>query len=101
MEWGPCLQDLLVSQANRTPNLTAVAFEDGASLSYAELHHRSERLARVLRRLGVGSDVAVGVKLNRSVGLVVGIVSVVKAGGGYVAVDPCFPADRQVSGRRA
>ncbi len=88
-----CLHQLFEAQVDRSPDATAVVFE-GRSLSYRELDHRANRLARHLRSLGVGPDVLVGVHVERSLELVVAIQAVHKAGGAYVPLDPAFPADR-------
>jgi amino acid adenylation domain-containing protein len=63
-------------------------------LSYGELAQRSERLARTLRRLGVGPEVRVGVLLDRTPELVVALLGVLRAGGAYVPLDPAYPAAR-------
>ncbi|HWO68990.1 MAG TPA: amino acid adenylation domain-containing protein, partial [Umezawaea sp.] len=73
----------------------AVAVVCGAeSVTYRELNARANRLARRLRDLGIGPDIAVGVCVERSVELVVGWLAVLKAGGLYVPLDPAFPASR-------
>ncbi|HKH46212.1 MAG TPA: amino acid adenylation domain-containing protein, partial [Thermoanaerobaculia bacterium] len=90
---GVCLHDLVAAQAARTPEATAVVFE-GTELTYAELERRADRLAARLCALGVGPDVAVGVLLERSIELVVALLGVLKAGGGYLPLDPDDPAER-------
>jgi amino acid adenylation domain-containing protein len=88
-----CIHELFEAQAARTPEAVAVRFED-ASLTYRELNERANRLAHHLRRRGVGPEVRVGVCLERSLEMVVGILAVLKAGGAYVPLDPAYPADR-------
>ncbi len=87
------LHELFEVQAERTPDRTAVVFE-GEELTYQELNVCSNQLARSLQALGVGSDVLVGVCMERSLEMVVAIYAVAKAGGAYVPLDPDLPADR-------
>ena len=94
-DWpGPeSLHELIEEQAGRTPDRTAVRF-DGEALTYRELMDRTARLAGHLRRMGVEPDTRVGVCAERSVEMVVGLVSVLRAGGAYVPLDPTYPAER-------
>ena len=75
------------------PEAVAVSFE-GTSLTYGEIDARSNRLAHHLRRLGVGAETLVGLCVERSPDLLVGMLAVLKAGGAYVPLDPTYPADR-------
>ncbi|HWD97875.1 MAG TPA: amino acid adenylation domain-containing protein [Bryobacteraceae bacterium] len=88
-----CLHEFIQDQVDRTPDATAVVFED-ESLTYRELDRRANRLAHFLRGAGIGPDMLVGVAMERSIELVVSLVAVLKAGGAYVPVDPEYPADR-------
>ena len=90
-----CLQGLIEAQADRTPDAVAVVYED-KQLTYRELNARANQLAHYLKSVGVGSEVLVGVCLERSIEMVVGIVGVVKAGGAYVPLDPSYPRERLV-----
>ncbi len=90
---------LFAAEARRAPEAVAVesvAAVDGGSarLTYGELEARANRLARRLRRLGVGLEVPVGLCLERSAELVVAMLAVLKAGGAYVPLDPSYPEDR-------
>ena len=78
---------------DRTPEAVAVRFED-RSLTYRELDARANQLARHLAELGVGPDVPVGIAMERSPEMVVGLLGILKAGGAYVPLDPDYPAER-------
>ncbi|HEV7517301.1 MAG TPA: condensation domain-containing protein, partial [Thermoanaerobaculia bacterium] len=88
-----CLHERIAAQAARTPDTTAVVFEDRA-LSYGELAARAWRFAGRLCRLGVGPEVPVGICLERSPELVVGLLAILTAGGAYVPLDPSYPPER-------
>ncbi|MBN2528066.1 MAG: amino acid adenylation domain-containing protein [Deltaproteobacteria bacterium] len=81
------------AQAAKTPNHTAVSFED-ISLTYNEFNRRANRLAHYLRSLGVKKETLVGVYMERSIEMVVALHGIVKAGGAYVPIDPDYPDDR-------
>ncbi|MGK3989851.1 amino acid adenylation domain-containing protein [Sorangium sp. So ce136] len=84
---------LVAAQARRTPDAVAVSCGRDA-LTYAELHRRSSALASRLRGLGVGPEVVVGVFVERSLDLVVGLLGVLEAGGAYLPLDTDYPAER-------
>jgi amino acid adenylation domain-containing protein/natural product biosynthesis luciferase-like monooxygenase protein len=88
-----CLHELFMLQAMRTPEAVAVVCE-GQQLSYGELDRRSNQLAHHLRELGVGPEVVVGLCIDRSLEMVVGLLGILKAGGAYLPLDPNYPADR-------
>ncbi len=88
-----CLHELFEEQVERTPTATAIQYED-RTLSYAELNARANRLARYLREQGVGPDSRVGICVERSLEMVVGLLGILKAGGAYVPLDPSYPAQR-------
>ena len=88
-----CLHELLEEQARQRPESMAVEFE-GRRLSYAELDQRSNQLAHLLRKRGVGPDRLVGVCMERSLEMVVALLGILKAGGAYVPLDPAYPSDR-------
>ncbi|PLP90485.1 non-ribosomal peptide synthetase [Pseudomonas sp. FFUP_PS_473] len=83
----------IAEQAALRPDAVAIRHQ-GVSLCYAELEQRANQLAHRLIRLGVGTDVLVGVALPRSAELVVALLAVLKAGGAYVPLDPDYPAER-------
>jgi len=81
------------AQARRTPGAVAAACE-GACLTFGELDARANRLARMLRRLGVGPEARVGLHLERGLDMVVAVLAVLKAGGAYLPLDARLPAER-------
>jgi amino acid adenylation domain-containing protein len=87
------VHELFAAAAARTPHRVAVEFGD-ERVTYAGLDARASRLARRLRRLGVGPDERVALALERSVEMVAAVLAVLKAGGCYVPVDPAYPAAR-------
>jgi len=84
---------LFEAQVLRNPEAIAARFDD-QSLSYHELNTQANRLAHHLRSLGVGPDVRVGLCLERSLEMLVGVLAVLKAGGAYVPLDPNYPPAR-------
>jgi amino acid adenylation domain-containing protein len=90
---GPGITELFEAQVERTPDSIALVFED-QQLTYRELNARANRLAHSLRKLNVGPEVAVGVCLERSLEVAITLLSVLKAGGVYLPVDPAYPKQR-------
>ncbi|MBP1473180.1 amino acid adenylation domain-containing protein [Frateuria sp. MAH-13] len=88
-----CLHEIFSQRAAERPDAVAVRCE-GRSLSYAELEQQANRLARHLRAQGVGPDAIVGLCLERSEAMIVGLLAVLKAGGAYLPIDPACPRDR-------
>lgn len=88
-----CLHEIIESQAASTPNAPAVIFED-EQLTYAELNQRSNQLANYLSKMGVGAEILVGICMERSIEMVVGLLGILKAGGAYVPLDPTYPYER-------
>ena len=84
---------LFEAQAARTPDAIAVTFE-GQALSYRELDQRTNRLARLLQERGVGPEVCVGLCVERSPDMMVGLLAILKAGGAYLPLDPTYPRER-------
>ncbi|ETX30431.1 MupA/Atu3671 family FMN-dependent luciferase-like monooxygenase [Roseivivax isoporae] len=87
------IHELFEAQVRRTPGAPALVFEDHG-LSYAELDARATRAAHVLREMGVGPGVVVGLACARSHDLVTGAYAILKAGGAYLPLDPAYPAER-------
>ncbi|MDF0734272.1 non-ribosomal peptide synthetase [Pseudomonas entomophila] len=87
------IHGLFAAQAERSPEAVALTFA-GQHLSYAELDQQANRLARALRERGVGPQVRVGLALERSLEMVIGLLAILKAGGAYVPLDPEYPLDR-------
>jgi amino acid adenylation domain-containing protein len=88
-----CIHELFEAQVETTPEATALIFE-GQSLGYRELDARANRLAHRLIALGAGPGALVGLALERSPEMVVGLLGILKAGAAYVPLDPTYPADR-------
>lgn len=88
-----CIHDLFGAQAAKTPGAVAVVWHD-QELTYGELDARANQLAHYLRELGVGPEVRVGVYLERSLEMIIGLLGILKAGGAYVPLDPAYPAER-------
>jgi amino acid adenylation domain-containing protein len=88
-----CLHQLFEAQVTRTPEATAAIFEDQL-LTYHELNARANQLANHLRTLGVGPEVLVGICVERSLEMVVGLLGILKAGGAFVPLDPLYPRER-------
>ena len=91
-----CVHHLFEEQAERTPNAVAVVFE-GLELTYQQLNIQANQLAHYLQSLGVKSEVLVGIYLERSLLVIVGLLAVLKAGGAYVPLDPDYPQQRLTS----
>jgi amino acid adenylation domain-containing protein len=88
-----CLHKIIEDQVERTPDATAVVYEQNR-LSYRELNERSNQLAHHLRKLGVGPEVLIGISMERSIEMIVGLLGILKAGGAYLPFDVEYPKDR-------
>ncbi|WP_208453628.1 non-ribosomal peptide synthetase [Burkholderia gladioli] len=88
-----CLHQQFEQQVERTPDAVALVFEE-QTLSYAQLNARANQLAHELIALGVQPDSRVGICLQRSSAMVVGLLAILKAGGAYVPLDPAYPGER-------
>ena len=87
------LPELFAAQAARTPDAVAVVFEE-RRLSYAELEAHANQLAHQLRGLGVGPETVVGLCVERSPEMVIGLIGILKAGGAYLPLDPATRPER-------
>ncbi|HCE7317684.1 TPA: pyoverdine non-ribosomal peptide synthetase PvdD [Pseudomonas aeruginosa] len=101
-EWNPAqreyavqgtLQQRFEEQARQRPQAVALIFDE-QRLSYGELNARANRLAHCLIARGVGADVPVGLALERSLDMLVGLLAILKAGGAYLPLDPAAPEER-------
>lgn len=88
-----CLHQLFEAQAKRQPHAVAIHYKD-ERITYAEVEESANRLARYLQSRGVGRETMVGISVERSPEMVVGILGILKAGGAYVPVDPHYPKER-------
>ncbi|NJO96593.1 MAG: amino acid adenylation domain-containing protein [Pleurocapsa sp. CRU_1_2] len=88
-----CLHQLFEEQVEKTPDAVAVVFEE-QQLTYRELNNRANQLAHYLKSLGVKPETLVGICIERSVEMVVGLLGILKAGGAYVPLDPHYPQER-------
>ena len=91
-----CLHQWFERQVEKTPSAVALAFED-ERLTYRQLDDRANQLANYLRGLGVGPEAPVGICMERSLEMVVGLMGILKAGAAYVPLDPGYPEDRPPS----
>jgi amino acid adenylation domain-containing protein/non-ribosomal peptide synthase protein (TIGR01720 family) len=96
-----CLHHVFEMQAERTPAATAVALpalhrvgSKEGELTYAQLNRRANQLAHRLRKLGVGPETLVGLCVDRSLDMFVGLLGILKAGGAYLPLDPAYPEER-------
>jgi amino acid adenylation domain-containing protein len=88
-----CLNELVEAQVERTPDAIAVTYED-QKLTYQELNQKANQLARHLQKLGIKPDRPVGICVERSLEMVIGLLAILKADGAYVPIDPTYPKDR-------
>jgi amino acid adenylation domain-containing protein len=88
-----CLQDFFEAQVERTPDAIAVVW-DRERVTYIELNERANRVAHYLRTQGVGPETLVGICVERSTEMLVGVLGILKAGGAYLPLDPAYPKAR-------
>ncbi|MFZ2753135.1 MAG: amino acid adenylation domain-containing protein [Lysobacteraceae bacterium] len=90
---NPTIAALIAEQTARAPDAVAVMFA-GRELSYRELDRRANMVAHALRAQGVGPGMLVGLYVDRSLEMIIGLLGILKAGGAYVPLDPSYPVDR-------
>ncbi|MBW4556597.1 MAG: amino acid adenylation domain-containing protein [Trichormus sp. ATA11-4-KO1] len=88
-----CIHQLFEAQVERKPDAIAVVFAD-QQLTYQELNNRANQLAHYLQLLGVQPEVLVGICVERSLDMIIGILAILKAGGAYIPLDPNYPQER-------
>ena len=88
-----CIHEIFEAQVEKTPNAIALVFEE-QELTYRELNRRANQLAHYLQSQAVGPEVLVGIYMDRSIEMVVGLLAILKAGGAYVPLDPEYPKER-------
>ena len=88
-----CIHELFEHQVLKSPNAIAIEWEN-EKVTYQDLNHRANQLAHYLQSLGVDSEVLVGIYLERSLLVIVGLLAVLKAGGAYIPLDPDYPQQR-------
>ncbi|WP_407885538.1 non-ribosomal peptide synthetase, partial [Scytonema sp. NUACC26] len=88
-----CIHELFEAQVEKTPDAVAVVFES-EQLTYWELNAKANQLAHYLRSLGVKPEVLVGICVERSLNMVIGLLAILKAGSAYIPLDPSYPQER-------
>ncbi|MBD2567364.1 non-ribosomal peptide synthetase [Anabaena lutea] len=88
-----CIHQLFAAQVEKTPDAVAVVFEN-QQLTYRELNTKANQLAHYLQKQGVKPEVLVGICVERSLEMVIGLLGILKAGGAYVPLDPAYPQER-------
>ena len=88
-----CVHELFEQQASRMPESVALVF-DGQEMTYGELNRRAGRLAGYLKTLGAGPEVLVGICIERSLEMLVGLLGILKSGAAYLPLDPAYPVER-------
>lgn len=88
-----CIHQLFEEKVQQYPDSIAVNFAN-EQLTYQELNTRSNKLAQYLQKLGVCSEVLVGICISQSIEMIIGLLGILKAGGAYVPLDPTYPQER-------
>ncbi|MBD2005419.1 MULTISPECIES: non-ribosomal peptide synthetase [Cyanophyceae] len=87
------IHQLFEAQVEQNKDAVALVFED-KHLTYEQLNNRSNKLARYLQKLGVGAEILVGLCVERSLDMIIGMLAILKAGGAYLPLDPSYPSER-------
>ena len=87
-----CIHELFVAQVEKTPDNIAAIF-DRQKLTYQQLNHQANKVAHYLQSLGVGTEVLVGISVERSLEMIVGLLGILKAGAAYLPLDPTYPKE--------
>ncbi|MEH2000300.1 MAG: amino acid adenylation domain-containing protein [Nostoc sp.] len=90
-----CIHDLFAAQVELTPDAVAIQ-QEGQQLTYRELSDRANQLAHYLQSLGVKPETLVGICVERSLEMIIGLLGILKAGGAYIPLDPAYPQERLV-----
>ncbi len=88
-----CIHQLFEAQVEKTPDAVAVVFEN-QQLTYCELNAKANQLAHYLQELGVKPEILVGICVERSLNMLIGLLAILKAGGAYIPLDPSYPKER-------
>ena len=88
-----CIHQLFEEQVAKTPDAVAVVFEED-QFTYQQLNQKANQLAHHLRQLGVKAETLVGIGVERSLEMLIGLLGILKAGGAYVPLDPSYPPER-------
>ncbi|MBX9257864.1 amino acid adenylation domain-containing protein [Desmonostoc muscorum CCALA 125] len=88
-----CIHQLFEAQVEKTPDAIAVIFEN-QQLTYRELNTKANKLAHYLQELGVKAEILVGICVERSLNMLIGLLAILKAGGAYIPLDPSYPKER-------
>src|SRR5947209_15284052 len=88
-----CIHELIEERARQSPDAIALICR-GERLTYSELNARANQVASHLRKLGVAAEKLVGISVERSLEMVIGLLGILKSGGAYVPLDPTYPKER-------
>ncbi len=88
-----CIHQLFEAQVEKTPDAIALIYKN-QQLTYRQLNNQANKVAHHLQKLDVKSEVLVGICMERSLEMVVGLLAVLKAGGAYLPLDPTYPKER-------